>query len=78
MDVFHVCCSPQCVFVSRTEYWARNMLLAGGPTACPACGERYRRGRVYRGDVNITPFDKVMVIHSDRGGRPLPDEQRGR
>eukprot|EP00969_Alexandrium_andersonii_P268002 11842174-Alexandrium_andersonii.AAC.1 len=58
MDEFHACRSPQCVFVSRTEYWAPNVLLAGGPTACPMCGERLRLSRVYRDDVNITPFNK--------------------
>eukprot|EP00969_Alexandrium_andersonii_P286752 12676437-Alexandrium_andersonii.AAC.1 len=55
MDEFHVCRSPQCVFVSRTEYWVRSLLLAGGPTARPICSRRLRPFRVYRDDVNFTP-----------------------
>eukprot|EP00969_Alexandrium_andersonii_P341051 15075231-Alexandrium_andersonii.AAC.1 len=50
MDEFHVCRSPQCVFASRAEYWVRNMLLAGGPTACPVCGERLRPCLLYTSD----------------------------
>eukprot|EP00969_Alexandrium_andersonii_P253801 11217730-Alexandrium_andersonii.AAC.1 len=52
--------------------------MPGCPVACRACGERYRRDRVYRDGYNIAPFNKVMVTHSDRDGRPLPDDQRGR
>eukprot|EP00969_Alexandrium_andersonii_P266500 11778539-Alexandrium_andersonii.AAC.1 len=54
------------------------MFLPGCPIACPLCGERYRRDRVCRDGRNIAPFNKVMVIHSDRDGRPLPGDSRGR
>eukprot|EP00969_Alexandrium_andersonii_P265980 11755823-Alexandrium_andersonii.AAC.1 len=52
--------------------------MPGCPIACPLCGERYRRDRVYQGGRDITPFNKVMVIHSDWDGRPLPGDSRGR
>eukprot|EP00969_Alexandrium_andersonii_P120269 5317086-Alexandrium_andersonii.AAC.1 len=60
MDEFNVCRSPQCVFLSRTEHWVQNALMPGCPIAGPACGERYRRDRVYRGGHNITAFNKVV------------------
>eukprot|EP00969_Alexandrium_andersonii_P175538 7762305-Alexandrium_andersonii.AAC.1 len=58
VDEFTVCRPPQCVFIGRTDRWVPNMLMSGCPIACPLCGERYRRGRAYRGGHVITPFNK--------------------
>eukprot|EP00969_Alexandrium_andersonii_P301548 13330527-Alexandrium_andersonii.AAC.1 len=68
MDEFRVRRSPQRVFVGRTERWARNLLVTGGPSACPVCGEQHSPARIHRDGANTTPFNKVMVVHSDRDG----------
>eukprot|EP00969_Alexandrium_andersonii_P182086 8046740-Alexandrium_andersonii.AAC.1 len=65
MDEFTVCQEPQCVFIGRTHKWVQNVSRPGGHIACPRCGKRYRRDRVFREDHNITPFNKVSVFHSD-------------